>query len=132
LTKVNADPKSQARLSFELWSNTMKDASPSLAEGRQQLAQDVKSVVDDAEQLLRHAARDAGQGYDEARGRLEEKLKAAREEFARLEGVVVDRARRAGRATDGYVHDHPWESIGISAGIGAGIGLLLGLLIARR
>jgi ElaB/YqjD/DUF883 family membrane-anchored ribosome-binding protein len=128
LTKVNAAPKSRARLNFKLWSNTMKDASPSLKEGRQQLAQDVKAVVDDAEQLLRYAARDAGQGYDEARGRLEEKLKAVREELGRLEGVVVDSARRAGRATDGYVHDHPWESIGI----GAGIGLLLGLLIGRR
>ncbi len=106
----------------------MKDASPTLKDGRQQLAQDFKAVVDDAEQLLRYAARDAGQGYDEARERLEEKLKTARAEFARLEGAVADGARRAGRATDGYVREHPWESIGI----GAGIGLLLGLLIGRR
>jgi ElaB/YqjD/DUF883 family membrane-anchored ribosome-binding protein len=128
LTKVNAAPKWRARLNFELWSDTMKEASPTLNEGQQRLAQDFKAVVDDAEQLLRHAARDAGQGYGEARQRLEESLKAARAEFARLEGAVVDRARRAGRATDSYVHEHPWESIGI----GAGIGLLLGLLIGRR
>jgi len=106
----------------------MSDAASTLKDGQRNLAEDFKAVVNDAEQLLRHAARDAGQGYGEARERLEESLKIAREEFAKLEGTVVDNARRAGRATDGYVHRHPWESIGI----GAGIGLLLGLLIARR
>jgi ElaB/YqjD/DUF883 family membrane-anchored ribosome-binding protein len=105
----------------------MADAS-TLKDGQKRLAQDFKAVVNDAEQLLRYAARDAGEGYTEARERLEESLKVAREEFARLEGAVVDGARRAGRATDGYVHQHPWESIGV----GAAVGLLLGLLIARR
>jgi ElaB/YqjD/DUF883 family membrane-anchored ribosome-binding protein len=106
----------------------MTDVAKTLKDGQQRLAQDFKAVVNDAEQLLRDAARDAGQGYSEARERLEESLKIAREEFARLEGTMVDGARRAGQATDGYVHRHPWESIGI----GAGVGLLLGLLIARR
>lgn len=106
----------------------MADTSTTLKEGEKRLAKDFKAVVNDAEQLLRHAARDAGQGYEEARERLEESLKVAREELARLEGAVVDGARRAGRATDGYVHQHPWESIGV----GAAVGLLLGLLIARR
>jgi len=104
----------------------MNDASQSLKQG--QLAKDFKAVVNDAEQLLRHAASDAGQGYGEARKRLEESLKSAREEFARMEGAVVDGAKRAGRVTDGYVRQHPWESIGV----GVGVGLLLGLLIGRR
>ena len=106
----------------------MNDASQTLKDGQQRLAKDFKAVVTDAEQLLRHAARDAGQGYGEARERLEESLKKAREEFARLEGAMVDGAKRAGRATDGYVRQHPWESIGV----GLGVGLLLGLLIGRR
>jgi ElaB/YqjD/DUF883 family membrane-anchored ribosome-binding protein len=45
-----------------------------------------------------------------------------------LEGDTVDRARDAARATDDYVHDHPWMSITISAVIG----LLLGMLLSRR
>jgi ElaB/YqjD/DUF883 family membrane-anchored ribosome-binding protein len=106
----------------------MNDVSKTLKEGQERVAQDFKAVVNDAEQLLRYAARDAGEGYGEARKRLEESLKTAREELARLEGVVVDGARRAGRATDGYVREHPWEAIGL----GAGVGLLIGLLIARR
>jgi len=92
------------------------------------LADDFRAVVRDAEQLLRHAAKEAGDGYTEARERLEASLQTAREELATLEHAVADSARRAGRATDGYVHRHPWESVAV----GAGVGLLLGLLIGRR
>lgn len=105
----------------------MNDAT-SLKDGQKRLAEDFKAVVNDAEELLRHAARDAGDGYNEARARLEQSLKAARTELEMLEKTVLDGTRRAARATDGYVHNHPWESIGI----GAGVGLLLGMLIARR
>ena len=45
-----------------------------------------------------------------------------------LEKAVLDSTRRAAHATDVYVHNHPWESIGI----GASVGLLLGMLITRR
>ena len=96
--------------------------------GQKRLAEDFKAVVNDAEELLRHAARDAGEGYNEARVRLEQSLKTARAELETLEKAVLDGTRRAARATDGYVHNHPWGSIGI----GAGVGLLLGMLIARR
>ncbi|MGE8611431.1 MAG: DUF883 family protein, partial [Achromobacter veterisilvae] len=42
--------------------------------------------------------------------------------------AVLERGRKAARATDDYVHDNPWQAIGI-AGV---TGLLLGLLISRR
>lgn len=100
----------------------------SLRDDQKRLAQDFKAVLNDAEELLRHAARDAGEGYNEARDRLEQSVKVARGELESVEQALMDGARRAGRATDGYVHDHPWQSVGI----GAGIGLLLGMLIARR
>jgi ElaB/YqjD/DUF883 family membrane-anchored ribosome-binding protein len=107
----------------------MDDATTqSLADDRKRLARDLKTVLDDAEELLRHAARDAGDGYNEARARLEQSLKAARGELEEIEKALMDRARHAGHATDSYVREHPWESVGI----GAGIGLLLGMLIARR
>ena len=35
---------------------------------------------------------------------------------------------RAAKATDTWVHDHPWTAIGIAAGIG----VLLGLVVNRR
>jgi len=41
---------------------------------------------------------------------------------------VVDKAKVAAKATDEYVHDNPWKSIGIAAGVG----LLVGAIIGRR
>lgn len=92
------------------------------------LADDFRTVVSDAEQLLRHAANQAGEGYVEARQRLESSLKTARRGLDQLEHTVADGSRRAARATDGYVRNHPWESIAV----GAGIGMLVGLLVGRR
>ena len=42
-----------------------------------------------------------------------------------LEGEAVDRAKAAARYTDDYVHDHPWQAIGIAAGVGLAVGLLM-------
>jgi ElaB/YqjD/DUF883 family membrane-anchored ribosome-binding protein len=106
----------------------MRDATQIFTDGQKRLAKDFKNVVDDAEELLRHTARDTGKGYGEARERLERTLRSARGELKAMEAAVVDGARRTGRAADGYVHKYPWESIGI----GAGIGLLVGFLVARR
>ncbi|HEY0883794.1 MAG TPA: DUF883 family protein [Ramlibacter sp.] len=106
----------------------MDQATHPLKEGTSQLADDFRAVVSDAEQLLRSAANQAGEGYAEARERLEASLQAARQQLDTLEHQMIDGARRAGRATDGYVRDHPWESIAV----GAGIGVLVGLLIGRR
>jgi ElaB/YqjD/DUF883 family membrane-anchored ribosome-binding protein len=106
----------------------MNDATQTLKDSQTRLSRDVRAMVDDAEALLRHAVRDAGEGYDDARGRLERSLKTARSELEGVEHALLDNARRAKQATDEYVHQHPWQSMGI----GAGVGLLLGMLISRR
>jgi ElaB/YqjD/DUF883 family membrane-anchored ribosome-binding protein len=106
----------------------MNDATQSLKDSQTRLSRDVRAMVDDAEALLRHAVRDAGDGYDDARSRLERSLKTARAELEGVEHAVLDNARRAKEATNEYVHQHPWQSMGV----GAGVGLLLGMLISRR
>jgi len=45
----------------------MNNASTTPKDNQTQLTQDFKAVVNDAEELLRHAAHDAGQGYHDAR-----------------------------------------------------------------
>jgi ElaB/YqjD/DUF883 family membrane-anchored ribosome-binding protein len=106
----------------------MNDATQALKDNQTRLNRDVRAVVDDAEALLRHAVRDAGEGYDDARSRLERSLRNARTELEGVEHALLDNARKAKQATDEYVHQHPWQSVGI----GAGVGLLLGMLISRR
>lgn len=111
----------------------MSDLSTSpTANGPDRLSRDMRDVIDDAEQLLRDASLQAGDSYQDARNRLEASLLAAKARLDDLQQSATQRVREAGRATDHYVHEHPWQSIGISAGIGAAVGLLIGLLAGRK
>ena len=82
----------------------------------------------DAESLLREAASSTGDKAAELRERALTSLKRTREALYEAQDAVLERGRKAARATDDYVHDNPWQAIGI-AGV---TGLLLGLLISRR
>jgi len=95
---------------------------------KDKLITDFKAVMADAEELLHATANQAGEKVTAARGRVQERLRQAREELDRAETAVTNRTRAAARATDGYVHEHPWSI----AGVYAGVGLLIGMLISRR
>jgi ElaB/YqjD/DUF883 family membrane-anchored ribosome-binding protein len=95
---------------------------------KDKLVADLKLVVADAEELLRLTAGAAGDKAAELRGRIQERLGDAKERLADVQAVMVDRAKQVGRATDDYVHDNPWRSVGAAAGIG----FIVGLLIGRR
>ena len=95
---------------------------------KDKLISDVKVVIADAEELLRATANQAGDKAGELRARLQDHLATARIKLAEAEAAVVDKAKAVGRATDDYVHDNPWRSIGIAAGCG----FIVGLLIGRR
>jgi ElaB/YqjD/DUF883 family membrane-anchored ribosome-binding protein len=45
-----------------------------------------------------------------------------------LQDAALDQVKAASAATDEFVHQNPWASIGI----GAALGLLAGLVVARR
>lgn len=89
---------------------------------------DFKAVISDTEDLLHATADQAGEKVKMARGRVQERIRLAREELDSAGAAAVNRSRAAARATDGYAHAHPWTI----AGACAGVGLLLGMLISRR
>lgn len=95
---------------------------------KDKLIADVKLVIADSEELLRATAGTAGDKLADIRARAQESLSAAKLKLADAEALVVDKAKAVGRATDDYVHDNPWRSVGFAAGIG----FIAGLLIGRR
>ena len=95
---------------------------------KDRLVQDLKVVISDAEELLRATASQAGEKVTAAREKVQDSLHRAKVKLAEAEDVLMDKGKLAARATDEYVHDHPWHAVGI----GAGIGLIIGLLIGRR
>jgi ElaB/YqjD/DUF883 family membrane-anchored ribosome-binding protein len=52
-------------------------------------------------------------------------LQGARKKATHVQIVVVTNGKKAVRATDNCVHEHPWASIGIAAGVGVLVGLLI-------
>lgn len=95
---------------------------------KDKLVDDLRMVVADAEELLKATANQTGERIAAARARAGESLQVAKARLEEAQAVVVERTKVAARATDDYVHDNPWQAIGVAATIG----LILGALIARR
>jgi len=102
--------------------------TPDDAAGNERIAQDMRAVISDAEELLRATASQAGEQIAAAREKIQDSLYRAKVKLAEAEGVVIDGTREMARAADDYVHDYPWRAVGIAAGVG----LVVGLLIGRR
>jgi ElaB/YqjD/DUF883 family membrane-anchored ribosome-binding protein len=95
---------------------------------RDKLIADLRVVVGDAEELLKLTAGQAGEKITAVRERVQKGLGEAKAKLVELEGAAVDKTKAAARATDTYVHENPWKSIGVAAGVA----FLLGLVIGRR
>ena len=98
---------------------------------KDKLVDDIKSVVTDAEEMLRKARTSSAEGYSAIRAELEDRLASS---IARLQDVQAQmkfRARQAARVTDEYVRDNPWKSMGYVAIAGLAVGLIL-TLSSRR
>lgn len=93
---------------------------------RERLLEDLKLVIKDAEDLLRSTGQQVDDGYQLARSRFESSLSSAKTNLSSLEQQVTEGAREAIETTDQYVHEHPWQSVGIGALAGVVIGLWLG------
>ena len=99
-----------------------------MMQNKDKIVSDLKSGVDDAEGFLRAAAASTGEKAAELRERATVALKRASESLSDLQATVVEKGRDAAILTDDYVHENPWQAIGI----GAAIGFLIGVVVARR
>jgi ElaB/YqjD/DUF883 family membrane-anchored ribosome-binding protein len=93
-----------------------------------EMESDVNRAISGAEDMLTQAANSTGEKAAELRARALEQLNALRGRLQDAHAAALRQSKAAARATDDYVHDHPWRSIGVAAGVG----VLIGLLIARR
>lgn len=99
---------------------------------KHRLLADFNAVVHEADQLLKLVADEGGDRAGALRGKVEKNLNAARERLRSAEDAVLETTRAAARATDEYVHENPWQTVGVAAGIGAACGALICLLLLRR
>lgn len=86
--------------------------------------EDLKSVADDAEELLKESSGAVNENTKHARDRLMAALESAKETCKKLEAKVVEGAK----ATDKTIRTHPYESMFVAFGVG----VLVGYLITRK
>jgi ElaB/YqjD/DUF883 family membrane-anchored ribosome-binding protein len=92
------------------------------------LLEDMKTVVSDAEELLKATADQTGERIAAARGKAEESLKAAKALLVEQEAAVMAKTKAAAKATEDYLRANPWKAVGIAAAAG----FVLGILATRR
>ncbi len=95
---------------------------------KEKLVSDLKVLVGDTEELLKATAGQAGEKIAVARERIQASLAVYKDKLLDAEQALREKTKEAARATDEYVHDHPWQAVGVAAGVG----FLLGLLVSRR
>ena len=93
---------------------------------KEKLMRDLRLVVEDAEELLKATASQAGEKASAARERIQETLAAAKARLDAAESEVIEKAKQAAKATDEYVQDNPWKAVGVAACVGVIVGMLIG------
>ncbi|MEN0616019.1 DUF883 family protein [Klebsiella indica] len=106
--------------------NTAEDSA-------KEIHHDVSQLADTLEEVLKSWGSDAKEEGEAARKKAQALLKETR---ARLHGNnrvqqaardAMGCARDAVGCADSYVHDKPWQSVGVAAAVGVFIGVLLNL-----
>ncbi|MFN2338818.1 MAG: YqjD family protein [Gammaproteobacteria bacterium] len=91
-----------------------------------ELMDDFKRVVADAEALLKATASYGGGELDDLRAKAEESLKVVKARLSDERDVLMARTKNAAKAADHYIHENPWQALGVAAGVGLVVGLLTG------
>jgi ElaB/YqjD/DUF883 family membrane-anchored ribosome-binding protein len=102
-----------------------QEEKPVVAE---QLIGEFKSLMADAEALIKATEDHPGEAISSIRNKALETLAGAKESLTLAEGKLLDKAKLAAEGADDFVHRNPWEAVGVAAGLG----LLIGLFIGRR
>ncbi|MCC2682543.1 MAG: Protein of unknown function ElaB [Nitrosospira multiformis] len=95
---------------------------------KEKLIKDFRSVIADTEELMKLVSNEGGGKAEMLRDKLNQNLSVAKEYLHNFEDVVMDKSRVAARATDEYVHENAWQTVGLAIAVG----ILVGYLISPR
>jgi len=96
------------------------------SEASQRLVADLKTLAADTQDLIKVTAEHSGEKIVAARDKARLGLAQAQANIAAAQAVVTERAKVAAQATDSYVHEHPWSTIGVAALFAFTIGFMAG------
>jgi ElaB/YqjD/DUF883 family membrane-anchored ribosome-binding protein len=87
-----------------------------------------QNFVADMEDLVVKTTSLTGEELTRAKANLSARIATAKRSIQNMSSAVADSARKTATVTNNYVHDQPWQAVGI----GAAVGVLLGFVLGRR
>jgi ElaB/YqjD/DUF883 family membrane-anchored ribosome-binding protein len=95
------------------------------ATSKERLVSDLRTLVNDAEELLKATASQAGEKISVARQKIEQSLVQGKKALADAETTLLQKSKEAAEIADDYVRENPWGAVGIAAAVGLAVGLLI-------
>jgi ElaB/YqjD/DUF883 family membrane-anchored ribosome-binding protein len=92
---------------------------------KEKLVSDLKTLVGDAEELLKASASQAGETISAVRQKIEQSLIEGKKSLADAEKVLIQKSKECAEIADDYVRENPWSAVGVAAGIGLVVGMLI-------
>jgi ElaB/YqjD/DUF883 family membrane-anchored ribosome-binding protein len=99
-----------------------------VSEQQEQLIKDLRAVMQDAQHLLNSGVEGCSAQATQTRQRLESIVSELRQAMHDYPPNVRQRLSKWQHASDEYVHQHPWSTMGAAIGVG----LMVGWLLSRR
>ena len=92
------------------------------------VVQDFHTFIKDVEGLVKATAHLSGEELINAKAKLNDRIIQAKNSAATFGASVAERAGKTADSANQYVHEKPWQAIGVSAAAG----LLVGYLLSGR
>jgi len=109
-------------------STTTKNVSAQVDKATSNIANEFNNFVADVEDLIKATTHLTGEDLTKAKAKLSERIAIAKESASEIGESLANRARKTAETTNTYVHEQPWNAVGV----GAAFGLVVGYLLARR
>ena len=93
---------------------------------------ELKSFMTDVEDVVKRVADVSDEDVARVRAKIQSVIDSARDGVTTSAAAMKRQAQNAARQTDEYVHESPWQAVGIGAALAAVIGLSIGYLASRR
>ena len=104
------------------------DVSAGLSDIRAAASTEVRSLIEDVEELIARIADLKDADVARVRGKVQRAVDATKQSLQDGAEAIRDRAQKAASTADDYVRDSPWQAVGIAALVGA----IIGILATRR
>jgi ElaB/YqjD/DUF883 family membrane-anchored ribosome-binding protein len=111
----------QARASGRRLKN---DVSDGVSDIKAAASTEIKNLISDVEDLMARIADLKDADVVRVRGKVQRAVDATKQSLAEGADAIRQHAQTVANTADDYVHDSPWQAVGIAALVGAVVGIL--------